>query len=361
MPQLFGSTGLDPSFCQNKTFRQTVVYIDRLSIQQNQTQWAINLEGKLKASLTPGERVTIVEIAPEHGTSQEIWSGCYPDYTLKQRQDITKKSTIFSGNPLNELQSQKGFFMNLVGQAITKIYQHANSLSHAGHDDAAKPNSAKIIEALASDGARYSQTNETIRAIVYTNGGQNSPVGNVFAQDASMPTDLGRKLGTYFRHSVFYFFGIGSGVTGDNTYLTNAKAFWASALGSMDAPILGFGSDLAVANEIPVASYVYNVHLARQDNHLFGKLSLLVDGDGNLIDSWIGVDQLALVGISGTFICSGANNTKCKLNADTSAGLTTKSNSETLTMSGDDASALNGTEGVRGAMTFPISAKEKSN
>jgi hypothetical protein len=360
MPQLFGSTGLDPSFCQDKTFRQTVVYIDDMSIQEGQTQWAVDLESKLKASLTPGERVTIVELYSQQGTSQELWSGCYPDYTTEQRQAIAKKTYFFSGNPLNGLKNQQGFFMNAIGQSITKVYQHAQSLSYSGRDDAANPNNAEIIEALAADGARYSQTNETIRAIVYTNGAQNSSIGNVFTEGTPPPTGLGQKLGTYFRHSVFYLFGIGSGVTGDSTYLADAKSFWVSALGSMDAPIVGFGSDLTVANEIPVASYIYTVHLTVQGNQLFGKLSLMVDGDGNLIDSWIGVDRLALVGISGTFLCPGDNDTECTLNADTNGGLTTKSDSEALTMSGDDASALKGTEGVQGAMTFPISATVKS-
>src|SRR6266481_1653567 len=66
--QLFGSTGLDPSFCQEKTFRQTIVYVDILSLQQGKTAWAIDLEGKLKATLTPGERVTVVELLPNNGT-----------------------------------------------------------------------------------------------------------------------------------------------------------------------------------------------------------------------------------------------------------------------------------------------------
>ncbi len=97
--QLFGSTGLDPSFCKQKTFRQTVVYVDDLSIVQGQTAWAVDLEDKLRATLMPGEHVTVVELAPKSGTSQEVWTACYPDYSADEKAQIAKKTYFFTANP----------------------------------------------------------------------------------------------------------------------------------------------------------------------------------------------------------------------------------------------------------------------
>lgn len=360
MPQLFGSTGLDPSFCQQKTFRQTVVYVDTLTIQQGQTSWAVDLEGKLKATLTPGERVTVVELSPIDGTSQQIWSQCYPDYSAEKRAELAKQTFFFSSNPLNGLATQQGFFMNGFGSAITQIFTDAAAKNHTMGDDATQPQNEELIEALASDGARFSQSPETVRAIVYSNLAQNSNLGSVFKDASNPPTDAGQKLGTYFRHSVFYFFGVGTGVSNDGTYLADSKSFWSTVMNSMDSVVEGFGSDLNVPNEVPVSSYQYSVKLTFNNNPLFGKVSLLVDSDGNLVDSWIGVDRLAIVGISGTFICSQANNSDCDLEANTDGGLTTKSSTEALSLTGNDISLLKGTDGVQGAMTFPLVATLKT-
>ncbi len=358
--QLFGSTGLDPSFCQQKTFRQTVVYVDDLTIQQGKTDWANDLEGKLRATLTPGERVTVVELSPAEGTSQEIWSGCYPDYSAEMKAKIAKKTYIFTSNPLNGLKTQQGFFLNGFGTAITQVFTNAEKESHPSSVDATQPPKDELIEALASDGARFSQSPETIRAIVYSNLAQNSSLGNVFNKGVIPPTDVGQKLGTYFRNSVFYFFGVGAGVNNDETYLADSKSFWSSVMNSMDAPIEGFGSDLNVPNEVPAATYQYALSLNLNGNQLFGKASVLTDEDGNLIDSWVGISRLALVGISGTFVCSGPNNSDCALNATTNGGLTTKSASEDLLLNGNDSSSLKGTDGVQGALTFPITATLKN-
>ncbi len=354
--QLFGTTGLDPSFCQQKTFRQTVIYIDVMSIQQGDTAWASELEGKLSATLTPGERVTVVELAPDQGTSQEVWSACYPNYSADVRAALAQKTYIFTSNPLNGLKSQQGFFMNGFGMAVTKIYQDATKQGHQ-QIDATQPPKEEIIEALASDGARFSQSPQTIRAIVYSNLAQNSNLGNVFASGGDPPTNVGQKLGTFFRHSVFYFFGVGIGVADDSTYLADSKAFWTSLMASMDSPVEGFGSDLNVPNEVPVKSYQYDVGLTLNGNQLFGKASIFVDSDGNLIDSWIGVDRLSFVSISGTYICGSSDAPTCSLNATTNGGLTTQSTSENLVMNGNDDTALKGTVGVPGALVFPISAK----
>jgi hypothetical protein len=92
-------------------------------------------------------------------------------------------------------------------------------------------------------------------------------------------------------------------------------------------------------------------------DQLFGRGSFLTDADGNLIDSWLGVNRLTFVGISGTFICSSAASPACTVNATTNGGLTTQSSSEELSLTGNDNTSLKGTIGVQGALEFPVTAK----
>ena len=69
---LFGAEGLDPSFCQRPSLRQTVVYVDDMMMAEGKTDWAMKLATKLKATLAPGERVTVVRLSPGNGRSSEV-------------------------------------------------------------------------------------------------------------------------------------------------------------------------------------------------------------------------------------------------------------------------------------------------
>ncbi|MDD2861069.1 MAG: hypothetical protein PHI71_08395 [Acidiphilium sp.] len=352
-PQLFGTTGLDQSFCKDKTFRQTVVYVDADSVQKGDTSWATNLENKLRATLTPGERVTVVELLPDHGTSSKLWSACWPNYTATQRAKLAKENFFFSSNPLNNLEKQQGFFFNGFGAAITQVFLREEK----GHkNDRSTVNGApkeELLESLASDGARFSQTDETIRVIVYSNAAQNSALGSVYDARTSPMPDFGKELGTYFRHSIFYFFGVHSTKPNDPNYLAESHAFWSQALATMSSTVAGFGSDLSVANEVPVVEKRFHVSLDRNNLELSGLLNVMTDADGDLIDSWLGITRLGFVSITGSYKCDDGT---CVLHASTNQGLVTTSNTEKLSMKGTLTKGLSGTIGVPGSVTFPITA-----
>jgi hypothetical protein len=355
---MFGSSGLDPSFCETKSLRATVAYIDDTTMRPGQIGWASSLADKLKATLTPGERVTVVQLSPADGTSHEIWSGCWPEFTPEKRRDIAAKTYFFSANPLDNIKKQQSFFLSDLGGALTQIYQKAASNSANTRIDSDSPPRKEIIEALASDGARFSQSPVTVRAIVYSDLAENSDIGSVFGKASPPPAGVGKRLGTFFRHSIFYFYGVGGSIQGDPGYLENSKNFWTEVLASMDSAIEGFGSDLNVPNQIPVAAHHYEVVLTRGSDILSGKASLLIDTDGNLVDSWIGVSRLTLVALSGTLQCNGSDGGGCRLAATTSEGLVTNSSSETIDLFGADGSTMKGTIGVPGALTFALTAKE---
>src|SRR5690349_454236 len=107
---LFGAEGLDPAFCNRPTARQTVVYVDDMMMTDGKTEWATKLSTKLKATLAPGERVTVVRLSPANGQSHEVWSGCWPDYSAADRQRIAAESHFFSRSPIAALEDQQKFF-----------------------------------------------------------------------------------------------------------------------------------------------------------------------------------------------------------------------------------------------------------
>jgi hypothetical protein len=345
-PGLFKGKSLDTSFCQTRVPRSTVVYLDDTDMFDGRTEWVSNLIRKLKASLAPGERTTLIRLIPTTGTSEEIWTGCWPDYTTAQRAEIKKgEPYILQRNPLDGLVDQQGFFARDLNAAISKVYFATKRPVPAavGARDAPKK---QILRALASDENRYSSSTITIRAILYSDMAENSDLGSVYAPVAAdTAANYGKKLGTHLRRSIFYVFGVGESPVSDPASRENAKAFWLGALQSMMAVVGGFGSELSVPNGIPIDNGFYDISFKMNDQELDGKLSLLVDADGNLVDSWLVVNLLNITGLTGSFHCS--PNNQCKLNAATSSSLTTNRPSEAVSLIGTRES-VSGTLGVPG-------------
>jgi hypothetical protein len=349
---MFGTTGLDPAFCEKKPFRQTVIYVDQMMMKEGETAWASQIAGKLQATLTPGERVTVVSLSPAAGSSSEIWSGCWPGFTAEEQKELSSKSFIFSKNPLDELKNQRAFFSDALGGALTKVYEDGRG--HPGDVDASHPRKKNILAALSSDGARFSQASNTVRVIIYSDLAETNEDWSIFDRSTPSGSSLATKFGTHFRRSIFYVFGVGADVKNAHDFITSARRIWGDTLSSMEGAVGGIGSDLNVANAVPVAAYNYKVDLTRDGAHLFGRMSALVDADGNLVDSWIGIQRLTFAGLAGTLNCSANSEPKCSLSATTSGGLTTDSPSETVELTGSEKETLEGTVGVRGALTYPL-------
>lgn len=342
-----GGGGLDPKFCENKALRQTVVYVDDMMMRDGATGWANTLFDKLKATLVPGERVSVVELSPTDGQSHETWTGCWPDYSAEGRQKLAAGYSFFSRDPLKAVGDQQKLFAHAFGSALASIYD-----AHHRPDvtiDAQNPPHKAIVSALSSDGARYAQTQVTVRAVVYSDLAENSDIGSVFRPLPKPPVNYGRKLGTFLRSSVFYAFGVDSDVHGGDDMQAMTRDFWTAALGSMSTTIGGFGSDLNIPNALPVAAYDYTVDLKASGQPLTGRLSLLVDADGGLVDSWIGISRLSSAAVNGTMKCGVSGSTTCMVNATTAHGIVTDSPSEALILRGSTDKPLSGTIGVTGS------------
>lgn len=313
---LFSADGLSASFCELKTVRQTVVYIDDAQMREGQTAWAVKISDKLRATLMPGEMVTVVRLSTDRGISSEVWHGCWPNYTDTQRAEIESKSYIFQASPLKELESQQAFFLRDLGLAFTKIYTvgKARPSSEARRD-------SHIVRALTSDDGRFAHSLVTVRVIVYSDMLEKGDLGDVYDNSRGWQSvNISSKLGSHLRHSVVYVFGVGGSSQVEGSVLENTKAFWEKALKDLGAVVQGFGADLNVSNQIPVAGYTYDVSTKYEDENLFGKMTLLVDRDGNLIDSTLGFSRLSSGALSGNFKCTGS---ECILDAETSSGITT--------------------------------------
>jgi hypothetical protein len=353
-----GSNKLDPSFCKQNNIRQTVIYIDDTMLVSGQNGWLHDIYAKLAATLVPGERTTLVELSPLTGQSTERWTGCWPAYTPAETAKLASQSHIFSTSPLADLKVQQGFFARDLGIAVENIEKaHARSASQVEIDPRSPPHQS-IIRALASDGARYSHTQETIRAILYSNLAENSDLGSVFEPLPNPTVDYGTKLGTFLRRSVFYVFGVGTDIKGDGSAQDAIRAFWTAALQSMAANIGGMGTDLNVPNVVPVKAQNFDLLLKDGSSTLNGRLSLLTGTDGTLVDSWLGIVRLRTAALNGTYICNGpADTPSCNLQATTAGGVVTMSPSETVNLSSHDSPTMTGTIGVQGSnVNLPLAA-----
>ncbi|WP_428491472.1 hypothetical protein [Rhodopila sp.] len=357
---LFDNYGLDASFCQQPTLRSTVVYIDDMMMADGQTEWATKLATKLRATLTPGERVSVVRLSPANGQSKEYWSGCWPDYPAARKAALANQTYILEQNPLDRIADQKKYFIRDLGAAVTRIYLDSKRPPQAVGISAASPPQKQILRALASDEGRFSDSATTIRAIVYSDLAENSDLGSVFQPAPAEPPAYGQRLGSYLRHGVFYDYGMGQDVHGDPAFPERARAFWNAALRSMAATVIGLGADLNVPNTLPTQAYSWPVTLTFDGQPLDGRLSLLVGEDGNLVDSSLGISRLGSAALSGTFKCADQA-TACRLEAETATGIATSAPSELLSLRGS-VKALAGKLGVRGQnTTFALKTGESDD
>ncbi len=355
---LFDNYGLDATYCQQPTVRSTVVYIDDMMMADGQTDWATKLGVKLRATLTPGERVAVVRLSPSTGQSKEYWSGCWPDYPATKKAALANQTYILQQNPIDRIADQKTYFVRDLGAALTRIYLASKRPADAVNVLADNPPRKQILRALASDEGRFSASAPTIRAIIYSDMAENSDLGSVFQPAASDPPAYGLKLGSYLRHGVFYAYGLGQDVHGDPAFPEQSRTFWNTALRSMAATVMGLGADLNVPNTMPVHAYAWPVSLVFDNQDLDGRLSLLVGADGNLVDSTLGISRLGSAAITGTFKCGDGPDAACRLQAETEAGIATNAPRETLRLKGT-ARMLTGTLGVRGQnTTFALKSGE---
>jgi hypothetical protein len=243
--QLFSAPTLDPAFCDQPSYRQTVVYIDDMMMVNGQTQWAQRLADKLRATLGPGEKLTVVQLSPASGQSHELWSACWPAFSASAQARLAKQNFIFQRNPIDKLPDQQKLFLRGLNDSLAQIYVASQRPAAVSRITLRHPPNKQILRALANDEGRFTGSLTTIRAIVYSDLAENSDLGSVFAPTIATG-DFGAKLGSFLRHSMFYGFGLGADIDGDPEFSEAARTFFTAALRSMAATVGGINSDLNV-------------------------------------------------------------------------------------------------------------------
>src|SRR4051812_42667796 len=136
---LFESRKLEPSWCKEQAFRQTVVYIDGQMMVDGKFDWVTKISSKLAASLAPGERVSVVRLAPQSGRSDQVWEGCWPDFTPDELKAKAQEWSLFSRDPVTSLKEQKDFFRRDLEAALGVIYSAGKKDPGASQIDASHP------------------------------------------------------------------------------------------------------------------------------------------------------------------------------------------------------------------------------
>jgi hypothetical protein len=99
-------------FCEANSPRQTLIYVDEKILVKGETQWAKDMLAKLAGNLMPSEPVMLVKLATDTGETQELWKGCYPDYTATEFVKIKHENGGFFGSdPVKQLKHQQAFLI----------------------------------------------------------------------------------------------------------------------------------------------------------------------------------------------------------------------------------------------------------
>ena len=321
-------------FCESKSLRRTIVYIDQALMTENDVEWARRLRTKLLANLLPSEPVELIRLDPTLGQSKEIWKRCFPDYKAEQVKKLESETYIIRENPLKILKKQQEVFESEFLNALTSIYEQykkpkvENTFSF---ENAPKKN---IIRALMSDESRFSHRNLATRVLIYTDALENSGVFDSFSNSdgVNKGKDAAKKYGINFGQSIFYVYGVGRSLKQPGDAVSTAKAFWDSFLKSANGHLNSFGIELNTSTSKPVNRLVFNFEVSLNRRLAVGLLSLTHDRDGNLQDSFVSISGQTGAAIEGTFKCSVSK--KCTLEANTRSDFLTTYPREKIILEG---------------------------
>jgi hypothetical protein len=310
-----------------------LIYVDEKNLVKGETQWAKELLAKLAGNLMPSEPVTLVKLATETGETQELWKGCYPDYTVAEFAKIkSDNGGFFGGDPVKQLKNQQAFFRKQFGDALGKLLNQSGGSRSEVQIDVNQPPKKQIIRALSNDGARFDSTHGAIRAIIYSDMVENSDLGSSLKKGESAAINL--DLALDFKNAVFYVFGAGSTLSGQGAITDGIKSYWEALLNSSEGHLSGFGSNLIVASSVPVSLQTYAVEIIiNKDKDIRrGKMQLFIDREGHLQDSFITVANKRQSGLQeGLFSCQEAN---CTLSAHAPTSVITAQGSAEIKLTG---------------------------
>lgn len=320
-------------FCETKSSRQTLIYVDEKNMVKGETQWAKDLLAKLSSNLMPSELVTLIKLATETGETQELWKGCYPDYTATQLAKIkSENGGFFGSDPVKQLKNQQAFFRKQLGDSLGKLLNQSGRNRSEVQIDITQPPKKQIVRALSNDGVRFDSTHGAIRAIIYSDMVENSDLGSSLRPKTESAAN---NLALDFRNAVFYVYGAGSTLSEQGVKTDGIKSYWQSLFNSAEGHLLGFGPNLIITSSVPVSLQVYSVEIIidkSKDDIRGGKMQFFIDHEGHLQDSFITVaNNRRSMLQEGLFTCHDSN---CRLSARIPISIITAQGSAEIKLTG---------------------------
>lgn len=293
----FGGEGLAiAQFCDTPSPRQTLIYIDEKILVKEQTQWAKDLIAKLSGNLMPSEPVTLVKLAAETGAAQQLWQGCYPEYSSEQRAQIANKHSgiiagVFTSNPIDALPQQKAIFQNQIGGALGQLLQQSGRDLSAVQVNPSSLPSKQIMLALANDAPRFDPTHGVIRVIIYSDMLENSGLGSSLTSNPATAASAATERALNFKNAVFYIYGAGSTLSPQDVSAgMKMKSYWETFFNSATGHLAGFGPNLNVMSNIPETLKTYDIAITVEPNNIrLGKIQFFINHEGSVQDSFIAV------------------------------------------------------------------------
>ena len=286
-------------FCNVKSFRQTLIYIDDDIIEKGDTQWALQLINKVMINLMPSESVTLIKLSSELGSTEERWKACYPDITVaeleKRKDSIGFLEKLLTTDASKQLKEQKTVFKAQMTGALEKILIEKS-------EKKSKNSTVKkqIIRALENDIARFDNRNGAIRVIIYSDMLENSDLISSLNSSALEAKKLAEARKLNFQNAVFHIFG--SGKSGS---IKGLKSFWEEFIDGGAGNLADIGSELILTSKPPDSLKMYDVEIQiTKDDIRRGTLRLFIDNDSKLQESvvTIGTKQRSLLD-DGEFLC----------------------------------------------------------
>jgi hypothetical protein len=322
---MFGPSDQDYSkFCQIKSPRQTVVLIDDQLMVEGQLQWGESLRSILRGSLMPSEPLTVIQLKTVSGAAEQVWSGCYPDYSGAEKIAKDKKASILDKPWRKILESQQAAFGRDFGSALGKVLTDGKRSAGEVSIDIASPPKKQLLRALKDAAVKFDKGRGHLREIIYSDMLENSDLANSLKPnpDHQAVIKMVRDVGLNFQQAVVYIYGVGSTFSGEGQDSKVFGKFWGEVLDASVSHVAGFGSDLAITAGVPsgTAKYEFTVKVLEESRH--GSMLIFHDNDGRMLDSVAvaGATQRSLL-TEGTYTCSSDN--KCTLEAKLPRGLVT--------------------------------------
>ena len=335
-------SGREPPEDQDKTL------LKQEADEYRNSDWYLQLEGKLQSSLLPSETLSTVLILPDSARVKEVSTQCWPGYTEDQNIELDNVGllgSLFSADPRDHLDSQRRLFFSDIRAAVAKAIADARV--------SRKPKTLEYVRALSVDEARLGRMSrdKSLRVVLHGDFLERSDIGSI--EDADKPENMARdavkRFGYRARGAYFHMYGVVSGGAAEK-----AGRFWDEFLHEANGYLASFGPELSLSGDMPEVFQTvhFDILLASPKEKRLAVLNLSASKSGELLDSSIVVANHFRSRIVGTLSCEEPADpcrSACSVEAEIQRPVLLKGadKNEKVSLSGEGGE-LTGTMGIEG-------------